>query len=120
MIKIGKLTTKCQNYLTLKVFNYLTNFYIETSNFYGLSKVHKSKVIQNNIKRQNFIISRSTKTDRFKTTPNCSWCSLKQTKTKQPIRHHSETLFRKVPSYIRDDMEFLIYIPQKKYTKTQS
>ena len=49
---IAKIIEQYKNNLTKKEKEYLTSFWYSTSNFYGLPKTHKSKLIQNAIKEQ--------------------------------------------------------------------
>ena len=50
MIKIKNLTSRFEGNLTKNEIDYLTNFEVKTSNFYGLPKIHKSKEIQDEVK----------------------------------------------------------------------
>ena len=52
MKAIAKIIEKCKANLTTKEKEYLINFWCNTSNFYGLPKIHKSRLIQNAIKKQ--------------------------------------------------------------------
>ena len=47
---IVKIIEKYRDDLTKKEKEYLISFSYNTSNFYGLSKIHKSKLIQKTIK----------------------------------------------------------------------
>ena len=49
---ITKIIEKYKDNLTEKEKEYLTSFSCNTSNFYGLPKIHKSKLIQDAIKEQ--------------------------------------------------------------------
>ena len=49
---IAKIIEKCKDNLAKKEKEYLTNFSNNASNFYDLSKIQKSKLIQNAIKEQ--------------------------------------------------------------------
>ena len=49
---IAKIIEKCKDNLTKKEKEYLANFSNNASNFYDLSKIQKSKLIQNAIKEQ--------------------------------------------------------------------
>ena len=49
--------------------NYLNSFQQETSNFYGLPKIHKSKIIFQSERRARFGIHFMFPNKRFKTTP---------------------------------------------------
>ena len=52
-LKYKKFLQKFKSQLTEKEFDYLLNFEIKTSNFYGLPKVHKSKQINEKCKSTN-------------------------------------------------------------------
>lgn len=49
MSRIKKYVTKFSKNLTDKEEDFLLNFEVKTSNFYGLPKIHKSKQIQTGI-----------------------------------------------------------------------
>ena len=49
---IAKIIEKYKDNLTKREKEYLLSFSYNTSNFYGLPKIHKSKLIQNAIKEQ--------------------------------------------------------------------
>ena len=53
MKELGKLVEKYKDNLMDKGIDYLTNFSYNTSNFYGLPKVHKSDIITQAIIEQN-------------------------------------------------------------------
>ena len=53
MTELKRLTEKFKNELTQQEIKYLTNFSFKTSNFYGLPKIHKSKLIKAAIENQN-------------------------------------------------------------------
>ena len=53
MTRIADFTKKYKDVLTKKEASYLTNFNFKTSNFYGLPKIHKSKLISEAIGVQN-------------------------------------------------------------------
>ena len=52
MKEIAKIIEKYKDNLTKKEKAYLPSFSYNTSNFYGLPKIHKSKLIENAIKEQ--------------------------------------------------------------------
>ena len=52
MKRIAKINEKYKDYLRKKEKEYLTSFWYNTSNFYGLPKIDKSKLIQNAIREQ--------------------------------------------------------------------
>ena len=51
--KMSELVKKYKSDLTKKEIDYLINFTCQTSNFYGLPKVHKSDIIAKAIEEQN-------------------------------------------------------------------
>ena len=51
-LNIEKLVKKYENTLTKQESAYLTNYVFKTSNFYGIPKVHKSKIINDAIEQQ--------------------------------------------------------------------
>ena len=53
MKKLKKLLNKHKSIFTVKEFKYLNEADYNTSNFYGLPKIHKSQLITNAIKEQN-------------------------------------------------------------------
>ena len=107
MKELEKLVEKYKNNLTDKEIDYLTNFSYNTSNFYGLPKVHKSDIITQAIMEQNSehtkILEPEDLTLRpIVAGPNC------------PTKHLSKfidiiikPLVIHVKSYIRDSTDFL-------------
>ena len=53
MKKLKKLLNKRKSIFTVKEFKYLHEAHYNTSNFYGLPKIHKYQLITNAIKEQN-------------------------------------------------------------------
>ena len=53
MKKIEKLTDEHKYELNKNEIDYIQNFNYKTSNFYGLSKIHKSEIIKSAFKQQN-------------------------------------------------------------------
>ncbi|XP_062602273.1 uncharacterized protein LOC134263937, partial [Saccostrea cucullata] len=97
--------------LTDKEKDYLTNFEFRESQFYGLPKVHKSKIIKDAIKEQNSIcITCADPADlSFRPIvggPNSST---------QRLSHLLDILLKpycqKVPSFVRDDLDFINHLP---------
>ena len=56
MKKLRKLLNKHKSIFTVKQFKYLNGADFSTSNFYGLPKIHKSQLITNSIKEQNYAV----------------------------------------------------------------
>ena len=61
MKKLKKLLNKHKSIFTVKEFKYLNEADYNTSNFYGLPKIHKSQLITNAIKEQNCEVVSITK-----------------------------------------------------------
>lgn len=98
--------------ITEKERNYLVNFDVRESQFYGLPKVHKSTEIANAIKTQSgeYITCLNPEDLSFRPIvggPNCS---------SQRLSHLLDILLKpyceKVQSFIRDDLDFLNQIPE--------
>ena len=53
MKKLKKVLSKHKNIFTDKKFKYINEADYNTSNFYGLPKIHKSRFIPNAVKKQN-------------------------------------------------------------------
>ncbi|XP_029641282.1 uncharacterized protein LOC115216224 [Octopus sinensis] len=96
------LVLKYRNNLTGNEVNYLTNFEVKTSNFYGLPKIHKSKERQNKRKQFN---------QRPEITRN-------HCRTSILIHIVLKPLCNITPRFVRDDMDFLNYIPKSVHQET--
>ena len=111
-IKVQNSAGKYCNNLTSN--DYLKNYKMKTSNFHGLPKIHKSKEIPENIKGCTDVYTELPTPSDLKLQTNCS-CSrpvLQYTNTQQSTGHTIKPLCQKVTSFIRDDMDFLNYIPE--------
>ncbi|XP_062579660.1 uncharacterized protein LOC134241640 [Saccostrea cucullata] len=98
--------------ITAKEKDYLTNFETKESQFYGLPKVHKSSEIKNAIQAQRgeYICCLNPEDLSFRPIvggPNCST---------QRLSHLLDILLKpyceKVPSFIRDDIDFINHLPE--------
>ena len=96
---------------TDKESDYLCNFTIRESNFYGLPKIHKSSEIRTAINEQNSQYIEILRPTDLKLRPIVAG---PQSPT-QRLSHFIDLLLKPlcpmIPSYIRDDMDFLRYIP---------
>ena len=72
-IGIAKIIETYKDNLTKKEKEYLTSFSYNASNFYGLPKIHKSKLIQNAIKKQQKEYIHIIEPSDLKTKANISW-----------------------------------------------
>ena len=108
MKELGKLVEKCKDNLMDKEIDYLTNFSYNTSNFYGLPKVHKSDIITPQaIMEQNSEYIKTLEPDDLTlrpivADPNCPTSCLRKF-----IDIIIKPLVIHVKSYIRDSIDFL-------------
>ena len=100
---LEKLVAKFGNCLLKEEQNFLTKFSSSTSNFYGLPKVHKSKIIQEAIQVQNSEYIKIYLTLRpivaFPNCPTRRFSNLVDIFLKQFLIH--------IKSYIKDNLDFL-------------
>jgi hypothetical protein len=108
---ITKLLHEHEGELHKEKIDYITNFTFTESYFYGLPKVHKSEVISNAILEQHTECIKILNPDDLKFRPivggpNC---------VTQRLSHFIDIILKplccEVPSFIRDDLEFLNHLP---------
>ena len=108
---ITKLLHEHEGELHKEEIDYITNFTFTESYFYGLPKVHKSEVISNAILVQHTECIKILNPDDLKFRPivggpNC---------VTQRLSHFIDIILKplccEVPSFIRDDLEFLNHLP---------
>ena len=103
---IAKIIEKYKDNLTKKEKEYLTSFSYNTSNFYGLPKIHKSKLIQNAIKEQQKEYVHITAPSDLKLRPIVAGpiCSTR------PLSNLIDILLKPfllhLKSYIKDNLDF--------------
>ena len=103
---IAKIIEKYKDNLTKKEKEYLTSFSYNTSNFYGLPKIHKSKLIQNAIKEQQKEYVHITEPSDLKLRPTVAGpiCSTR------PLSNLIDILLKPfllhLKSYIKDNLDF--------------
>ncbi|XP_061170396.1 uncharacterized protein LOC133179719 [Saccostrea echinata] len=112
MLKITNLTKKFQSNLTKNEIEYLTNFEVKTSHFYGLPKIHKCKEIQKNVKKCNSTYIKLPRPNDLKLRPIIAGPASSTQRLSNLLDIILKPLCTKVTSYVRDDMDFLNYIPQ--------
>ena len=93
--------------------DYLTNFEVRTSNFYGLPKIHKSKEIRENIQGNQDTYVKIPRPSDLKLRPIVAGPSSSTQRLSNLLDLILKPLCQKVPSFIRDDLDFLKYIPEK-------
>lgn len=113
MLKKRILIKEYPNNLTNKEIYYLKMFKVNTSNFYGLTNIRKSKEIQHHIQNCNFMYIKFNRTTDLKliaiiTGPTCST---------HRLSNFLGILFKqlciKVQCFVRDDIDFLNYIQDR-------
>lgn len=109
--KIRTLTNETMG-LTPKEKAYLTVFESKTSQFYGLPKVHKSKLILEQIKLQNSDYITLKEPEDLKFRPIVAGPSCPTHRLSNLIDILLKPFITKVKSYVRDDLDFLNHIPQ--------
>ena len=112
MLKIKKLCTKYEKNLTKKETDFLTDFDPKTSNFYGLPKIHKSEEIKNAIEtqRSEYIEILNPKDLKFRPIIAGPVCPTHRLSRLADIL--LQPFLRKVKSYVRDDIDFLNFLPE--------
>ncbi|XP_061190017.1 uncharacterized protein LOC133197844 [Saccostrea echinata] len=109
--KIKKLTSKFADNLTVKEVDYLTNFENKSSNFYGLPKIHKSKEIQDGLEGKNALYIKLPRPTDLKLRPIVAGPACPTHRISNLLDILLKPLCQLVPSYVRDDMDFLGHIP---------
>ena len=115
---IAKIIEKYKDNLTKKEKEYLTSFSYNTSNFYGLPKTHKSKLIQNAIKEQQKEYVHIIEPSNLKLRPIVAGpiCPTR------PLSNLIDILLKPflphVKSYIKDNLDFLSKCSRENYEDT--
>ncbi|XP_053398132.1 uncharacterized protein LOC128556608 [Mercenaria mercenaria] len=93
--------------------DYLLNFEYTTSYFYGLPKIHKSKIIADELKKQNSEYIKVPIPDDVPFRPIVGGPN----SVTQRLSHFLDIILKpfceEVPSFIRDDLDFLNYLPEQ-------
>ena len=118
---MNELKVHIENYksqLTMDEIKYLTEFQHKTSNFYGLPKVHKSKIIANAIKEQNSEEVILPEPSDLKVRPIIAGPECPTKRLSNFIDIILKPMVQKVKSYIKDDLDFLNKCPRTTSTNT--
>lgn len=110
--KLKLLVEEHAKSLTDKEIAYLCDFTPKESNFYGLPKVHKSKTIQEAVTEQNTSFIEILRPDDLKLRPIVAGPESATQRLSQFLDLILKPLCPTIPSYIKDDMDFLKYIPE--------
>lgn len=91
--------------------DFLLNFEVKTSNFYGLPKIHKSKQIQTGIQNLCEPYIKLPRPTDLKLRPIVTGPSCPTQRLSNFLDIIFKPLCKLIPSYIRDDLDFLNHIP---------
>ncbi|CAG2184847.1 unnamed protein product [Mytilus edulis] len=109
---IKKLLKKHKTELFKEEIDYISNSKFSESYFYGLPKIHKSKEISNAISEQNSEYIELLTPNDLKFRPIVGGPSSVTQNLSHFIDIVLKPLCREVPSFIRDDLEFLNHLPK--------
>ena len=112
MSKINSLVTTNKSNLTKKEIDYLTNFEYKTSQFYGLPKIHKSKLIQKAIEEQNSSCVNIQDPEDLKFRPIVAGPICPTSRLSNLLDILLRPFIKYVKSYVRDDLDFLNHLPE--------
>ena len=111
-LKYKKFLQKFKSQMTEKEFDYLLNFEVKTSNFYGLPKVHKSKQINEKCKSANSgYVEITDKISDLKLRPIVAGPSCHTHRLSNLIDILLRPYTEHVTSYLRDTTDFLNNLP---------
>ena len=111
--ELKQLIQKNAQGLTDQEIDYLTKFEFSQSNFYGLPKIHKSKTIQDEVRKQksDYILTRQP--DDLKFRPIVAGCNCPTHRLSEFMDRILKPLTHHIKSYIRDSIDFLNKLPEK-------
>ena len=107
MLKLNKLISEHGNGLTEKEKDYIINFDSNVSNFYGLPKVHKSKIISEECTKNPSYYSEINKPSDLKLRPIVAGPNCETHRLSNFLDILLKPLVHKVKSYINDTTDFL-------------
>ena len=113
MKKIESLTDKYSNVLEEHEIEYLTEFRPSTSNFYVLPKAHKSKIIINLVEETSVEYLKIENPPEIPSRPIVAGPNSPTHRLSIFLDIILQLLTEKVTSYVRDDIDFLNYLPKK-------
>ena len=112
MTSLKKHVSTYKTELTSKEIDYLTKFNSKSSNFYGLPKIHKSKIIAEEIKKQNSEIINILEPSDLKVRPIIAGPECPTKRLSNLIDIILKPMVQKIKSYIKDDIDFLSKCPR--------
>lgn len=110
MKKIKKIASQ-HGLLTQREQEYITSFEVKCSNFYGLPKIHKSKQIQEAVKLQNSECVKIFQPADLKLRPIVAGPSCPTHRLSNLLDIILKPLCQHIPSYLRDDLDFIAQLP---------
>ena len=113
MTKIENLTDKYSDVLEEHEIEYLTEFRPSTSNFYVPPKVHKSKIITNLVEEKSVEYLKIENPPEIPSRLIVAGLNSPTHRLSIILHIILRPLTEKVTSYVRDDMDFLNYLPNK-------
>ena len=113
MKKIENLTDKYSDVLEKHEIEYLAEFRPSTNNFYVLPKVHKSKIITNLVEEKSVEYLKIENPPEIPSRPIVAGPNSPTHRLSIFLDTILRPLTEKVTSYVRDDMDFLNYLPKK-------
>lgn len=112
MKKIFLLTSEYNKELTQNEIKYITKFEYKSSNFYGLPKIHKSKLINSAVKFQKNELICINKPDDLKLRPIVAGPACPTHRLSHFIDVILQPMVSNVQSWVRDDMHVLNKLPE--------
>ena len=111
MQKIKRLLLKHSSVLTEKETDFVTNFDNKESCFYGLPKIHKSKLIKDAVAKQNSEYVTCENPDDLTFRPIVGGPVAPTQRRSNLLDIILKPLCHNVKSFVRDDLEFLRHLP---------
>ena len=111
MQKIKRLLLKHSSVLTEKEADFVTNFDYKESCFYGLPKIHKSKLIKDAVAKQNSEYVTCENPDDLTFRPIVGEPVAPTQRLSNLLDIILKPLCHNVKSFVRDDLEFLRHLP---------
>ena len=112
LTKIKKLTAKHGQNLTDKETDFLLNFETKCSNLYGLPKIHQSNEIKTRVNELRTSYTECDAPKNLKFRPIVAGPTCPTHRLSQLIDHLLKPYVDIVPSYIKDDFDFLRKLPE--------
>ena len=113
MRRLNNLVSRYEHSLTEKEADALVNFSHKTSNFYGLPKIHKSAQIQSAVNLQGTEYIKVNPPTDLKLRPIIAGPVCPTHRLSNLIDMVLKPLCAYVPSFIRDDIDFLSHVPDR-------